>query len=125
MFKKVKKIIILIVIGIFLLIKIMIIFWQSLNFEWCSNVVVNGLKSVNSQTMHIAVSHSTNVKLQNVKINAPSGSPNTDGIHIASSRGVTVTGSTIKTGDDCISIGPGSMNLWIDKIGCGPGHGIR
>lgn len=88
-------------------------------------MVVRGLKSLNSQTIHIAISHSNNVKIQNVKITAPSGSPNTDGIHIASSRGVTVTGSTIRTGDDCISIGPGSMNLWIEQIGCGPGHGIR
>ncbi|KAL3525066.1 hypothetical protein ACH5RR_013438 [Cinchona calisaya] len=65
-----------------------------------------------------------NVKLQNLKISAPIGSPNTDGIHVESSMGITIAGSTIRTGDDCISIGPGSMNMWISKIGCGPGHGI-
>ncbi|XP_057777791.1 polygalacturonase-like [Salvia miltiorrhiza] len=97
---------------------------RSITFQWCSNVVVRGLSSLNSQTIHIAINHSNNIKIQNVKITAPSGSPNTDGIHIQSSRGVTVTGSTIRTGDDCISIGPGSMNLWIEQIGCGPGHGI-
>ncbi|KAH6778318.1 Pectin lyase-like superfamily protein [Perilla frutescens var. frutescens] len=97
---------------------------RSIALQWCSNVVIRGLTSLNSQTIHIAINHSNNIKIQNVKITAPSGSPNTDGIHIESSRGVTITGSTIRTGDDCISIGPGSMNLWMEGIGCGPGHGI-
>ncbi|KAL6504135.1 hypothetical protein OROGR_026058 [Orobanche gracilis] len=97
---------------------------RSMSFEWCSNVIVRGLRSFNSQTIHISINHSINVRVQNVKITAPSGSPNTDGINISSSRGVTVTDSVIRTGDDCISIGPGSMNLWMERIGCGPGHGI-
>ncbi|KAI3459862.1 hypothetical protein Pfo_016525 [Paulownia fortunei] len=97
---------------------------RSISFQWCSNVIVRGLTSFNSQTIHIAINHSSNIKMQNVKITAPSGSPNTDGIHIESSRGVTITDSTIRTGDDCISIGPGSMNVWMEQIGCGPGHGI-
>ncbi|KAL7085813.1 hypothetical protein ACP275_14G301000 [Erythranthe tilingii] len=97
---------------------------RSISFQWCSNVIVNGLSSFNSQTVHMAINECSNMKIQNVKITAPSGSPNTDGIHIESSRGVTITGCTIRTGDDCISIGPGSMNMYMDQIGCGPGHGI-
>ena len=98
---------------------------QSMMLMWCNDVLVSGLTSYNSQTIHIGIDHSSNMKLQNLKITAPSGSPNTDGIHVESSTGVTIVGSTIKTGDDCISIGAGTMNLWISNIGCGPGHGIR
>ncbi|KAL0432856.1 UNVERIFIED_CONTAM: Polygalacturonase [Sesamum latifolium] len=97
---------------------------RSISFQTCSNVVVSGLTSLNSQTIHIGINESSNIKIQNVKIIAPSGSPNTDGIHIASSRGITITGSTIRTGDDCVSVGPGSMNVYMERIGCGPGHGI-
>lgn len=98
---------------------------QSVSLFWCSNAVVSGLRSMNSQTMHIAIDNSNNILIQNVWIRAPSSSPNTDGIHVEASTGVTISASTIMTGDDCISIGSGSRNLWIERIACGPGHGIR
>ncbi|KAK6161573.1 hypothetical protein DH2020_004954 [Rehmannia glutinosa] len=31
-------------------------------------------------------------------------------------------GATVR--DDCVSIGPGTSNLWIENLSCGPGHGI-
>ncbi|MCD7454257.1 hypothetical protein HAX54_024140 [Datura stramonium] len=46
------------------------------------------------------------------------------GVDICMQLNSTIQHSIIQTGDDCISIGPGSMNMWIQKIGCGPGHGI-
>ncbi|MBA0665072.1 hypothetical protein Goklo_004987, partial [Gossypium klotzschianum] len=55
---------------------------------------------------------------------AAGNSPNTDGIHVQLSRNVEILSTSIKTGDDCISIGPGTENLWIEQITCGPGHGI-
>ncbi|KAM5548299.1 polygalacturonase-like [Rosa sericea] len=97
---------------------------RSVSIFWCSNVVVSGLRSLNSQTMHMAIDNSNNVLVKNVWISAPSGSPNTDGIHIEESTGITITASTIMTGDDCISLGSGARNLWIERIACGPGHGI-
>lgn len=66
-----------------------------------------------------------NVMVSNLRLNAPDQSPNTDGIHVQTSTGVTITGTTIKTGDDCVSIGPGTRNLWMERIQCGPGHGVR
>ncbi|WOK93288.1 hypothetical protein Cni_G01983 [Canna indica] len=65
-----------------------------------------------------------NKKFKYIKIIAPKDSPNTDGIHIAESSNIKVINSIIRTGDDCISIGPGSQNLRIASVFCGPGHGI-
>ncbi|OIT02015.1 PREDICTED: polygalacturonase-like [Nicotiana attenuata] len=97
---------------------------RSIQFMWCNDVLLRGLTSLYSQRVHVGINYSSSVRVEYVKIIAPSGSPNTDGIHVQNSRGVTIYGSIIKTGDDCISIGSGSMNLWIEKVGCGPGHGI-
>nr|GEZ09799.1 polygalacturonase-like [Tanacetum cinerariifolium] len=51
-------------------------------------------------------------------------SPNTDGIHLALSTGITILSSKISMGDDCVSIGPGNSNVWIEKVLCGPGNGV-
>ncbi|CAI0400634.1 unnamed protein product, partial [Linum tenue] len=97
---------------------------RNLHITNSNNVAVDGLTSVNSQKFHIAVTGSQNVKLQHITVHAPGNSPNTDGIHVAKSSFVTVLNSTISTGDDCISIGPGARNVWIERVGCGPGHDI-
>ncbi|KAG9145449.1 hypothetical protein Leryth_021445 [Lithospermum erythrorhizon] len=89
-----------------------------------NNVVISKLTSLNSQLFHVIVYGSRNIRLQGVKITASSTSPNTDGIHIQGSSYVTVSSTKIATGDDCVSIGPGSSNLWIENVVCGPGHGI-
>ncbi|KAL7219480.1 hypothetical protein ACSBR2_012516 [Camellia fascicularis] len=89
-----------------------------------NNIVINGLTSLNSQMFHIAIDGCHNVKVQGVKVSASGNSPNTDGIHIQLSSGVTISNSRIATGDDCVSIGLGSSNLWIENVACGPGHGI-
>nr|GFC35423.1 polygalacturonase [Tanacetum cinerariifolium] len=85
---------------------------RSISFLWSSNVVVRGLKSLYSELIHITVSNSNNMLLENMNIIAPSRSPNTDGIIIQSSTGITIRNSLFKTGDDCIAIGPGSKNIW-------------
>ncbi|KAJ9558791.1 hypothetical protein OSB04_013405 [Centaurea solstitialis] len=97
---------------------------RSISFMWSNNVVVSGLKSLYSQTIHVAVSQCSNILFEHMNIIAPSRSPNTDGFIVQSSTGVTIRNSLIKTGDDCIALGPGSKNVLIEKIACGPGHGI-
>ena len=98
---------------------------QSITFNWANNIVVSGLTSINSQFSHLVINSCNNVVVQNVKLIAPDLSPNTDGIHVQTSTGVTIKGSTMQTGDDCISIGPGTNNLLMSNIKCGPGHGVR
>ncbi|KAL8103623.1 polygalacturonase-like [Apium graveolens] len=97
---------------------------KSLAFYNSNKIIISGLASINSQMFHIVMDGCHNVKLQGVRVSASGNSPNTDGIHLQSSSGVTVLNSHISTGDDCISIGPGNSNVWIEKIACGPGHGI-
>lgn len=89
------------------------------------NVVVTGLTSINSRYFHISIGYCTNMILQYLKLIAPTSSPNTDGIHIQSSTGIRVSHSLITTGDDCVSLGQGAKDIRIERIACGPGHGIR
>lgn len=98
---------------------------QSMTFKGANGVEVNGLVSLNSQKMHLVINDCKNVVIRNVRIIAPDESPNTDGIHVQESTGITITSSILKTGDDCVSIGPGTKNMFMDRILCGPGHGIR
>ncbi|KAM4095060.1 hypothetical protein ACJW30_08G001600 [Castanea mollissima] len=73
---------------------------------------------------HIVFNGCQTVHVERIKIIASGNSPNTDSIHVQLSSNVAIVNSTIKTGDDCISIGPGTNNLWIEHIKCGPNHGI-
>ncbi|KAJ0093985.1 hypothetical protein Patl1_26950 [Pistacia atlantica] len=96
----------------------------TLEFSNSNNIFINGLTSLDSQKFHIVINGCNNVKAQGVKVSASGISPNTDGIHVQSSSDVTIMNSRIGTGDDCVSIGPGASNLWIENVACGPGHGI-
>ena len=100
-------------------------FLQTLGFTNSNNIMISGLTIVNSQMFNMVINGCHNVKVQGVKVSAAGNSPNTDGIHVQQSTGVTILNSKIGTGDDCVSIGPGTTNLWIENIACGPGHGIR
>ncbi|XP_040255504.2 polygalacturonase ADPG2-like isoform X2 [Aegilops tauschii subsp. strangulata] len=90
----------------------------------CADVELSQFSSKNSPQMHIAVCQSSKVHLTQLTITAPWDSPNTDGVHVDRSQDVRVTRSTIGTGDDCVSIGPGSRFVTVDGIVCGPGHGV-
>ncbi|KAJ4722322.1 polygalacturonase-like [Melia azedarach] len=89
-----------------------------------NNIRINRLLSLNSQMFHIVINRCQDVHVEGVKIIAAGDSPNTDGFHVQLSTNVMIDNSSIKTGDDCVSIGPGTKNLWIERVTCGPGHGI-
>ncbi|KMZ74478.1 Polygalacturonase, family GH28 [Zostera marina] len=88
------------------------------------NIKIVGLTSVNSNQQHIMIHKCEGVEVSGVHILAPESSPNTDGIHVMKSSNVRIIETSIKTGDDCISIGHGTKGLHIQNIECGPGHGI-
>ncbi|KAL0697342.1 hypothetical protein Bca4012_053464 [Brassica carinata] len=95
-----------------------------ISFSSANDVIISGVKSMNSQITHMTLNGCTNVAVRNVKLVAPKSSPNTDGLDVQLSTGVTFTGSTVQTGDDCVAIGPGTRNFLISKLACGPGHGV-
>ncbi|KAI3801855.1 hypothetical protein L1987_29972 [Smallanthus sonchifolius] len=95
-----------------------------LKFLSCSEGTLSNIYIVNSPQTHVLVLDSKGFNVDNVMIQSPQDSPNTDGIHIHSSHIIKITNSIIGTGDDCISIGDYSSNIDISNIECGPGHGI-
>ncbi|KAL5221006.1 hypothetical protein ABZP36_025719 [Zizania latifolia] len=97
---------------------------SSLTISNSRDVVVDGVTSVSSELFHVVVIQCRGVTVRRVTVEAPADSPNTDGIHIHKSMNVAVYDAKIRTGDDCVSVGPGNSNLWIERVACGPGHGI-
>ncbi|GJM92329.1 hypothetical protein PR202_ga08792 [Eleusine coracana subsp. coracana] len=96
----------------------------SLTISNSRGVEVDGVRSVDSEMFHVVVIQCERVTLRGVTVQAPADSPNTDGIHVHMSSHVAVFDARVSTGDDCVSIGPGNSNLWIERVACGPGHGI-
>lgn len=97
---------------------------QNLRFDFVTNSVVRDITSKDSKTFHFNVMGCNNVSFHHVKISAPETSRNTDGIHIGRSTGISITDTNIMTGDDCVSIGEGSQQINVERVTCGPGHGI-
>ncbi|KAI3448452.1 hypothetical protein Pfo_005117 [Paulownia fortunei] len=96
----------------------------AIRFFWSSNLTVQGLKIKNSPQFHFRFDSCHDVHIDSLYIKSPSGSPNTDGIHVENSNDVKIYNSVISNGDDCVSIGAGSYNVDIRNITCGPSHGI-
>ncbi|KGN56062.1 hypothetical protein Csa_011481 [Cucumis sativus] len=95
-----------------------------MKFNNVNTASIKNISSFDSKFFHFAVHASRDVTFDNVTVVAPANSPNTDGIHISTSSGINIMHSTIGTGDDCISLGPGSKMINISNVHCGPGHGI-
>ncbi|CAM8891059.1 unnamed protein product [Rhodiola kirilowii] len=96
----------------------------NIRFNFLTNSTIKDVTTKDSKNFHVNVLGCKNFTFKNFKISSPAESPNTDGIHIGRSTRVNITDSTIETGDDCISIGDGSQYVHIEKVKCGPGHGI-
>jgi galacturan 1,4-alpha-galacturonidase len=97
---------------------------QTLVLFYVTNGTVSGIKLLNSKFFHINIDTSKDITVKDVNITAPADVENTDGVHVGGSSNVRITNSTIGTGDDCVSIGPGSDGVMVNNITCGPGQGI-
>ncbi|XBH99979.1 hypothetical protein VPH35_129167 [Triticum aestivum] len=96
----------------------------TLELDGVTNSTVRGLRFVDSRGFHVSFHRSSRVAAEGLRIHAPASSRNTDGIHVGCSSHVRITDSVIGTGDDCVSVGPGSSDVVVTGIVCGPGHGI-
>jgi polygalacturonase len=82
-----------------------------------SNVLIEGIKAVNSPAWTINPVRCTNVTVTKVTIRNPADSPNTDGINPDSCRYVHISDCHIDVGDDCITIKSGIETEAADKRG--------
>ncbi|KAM3190145.1 hypothetical protein ACQJBY_068382 [Aegilops geniculata] len=96
----------------------------TLELDGVTNSTVRGLRFVDSRGFHLSFHRSSRVAAEGLRIHAPASSRNTDGIHVGCSSHVRIADSVIGTGDDCVSVGPGSSDVVVTGIVCGPGHGI-
>ncbi|XP_072984341.1 polygalacturonase At1g48100-like isoform X1 [Typha latifolia] len=96
----------------------------ALRFYGSTNVTVSGITIQNSPQFHLKFDSCQAVVVHGITVSSPGDSPNTDGIHLQNSVGVTIHHSDLACGDDCISIQTGCSNVYIHDVNCGPGHGI-
>ncbi|KAL5996213.1 hypothetical protein ACLOJK_026287 [Asimina triloba] len=96
----------------------------NLKFRKVNNSEIHDLYVRDSKGFHINFYGCENVRIYNMDISSPEDSPNTDGIHISRSTNIHISNCNIGVGDDCISIGAGNHGITVDKVFCGPGHGI-
>ena len=86
-------------------------------FAGCKNVLVENITIVDGPGGWACWVHDCDyVNFDKVKILCPLDFPNNDGIHINSSRDVTVSNCIIKTGDDCIVVRAANRSLRENKI---------
>ncbi|CAH2067813.1 unnamed protein product, partial [Thlaspi arvense] len=97
---------------------------MNIGFQFVRFSRIQHIKSINSKMGHINIYSAESFEISSVSIRAPGDSPNTDGIKIGSSKNMKIHHVDIGTGDDCIAILAGNINLDISSVTCGPGHGI-
>uniref|UniRef100_A0A251SRU4 Putative glycoside hydrolase, family 28, Pectin lyase fold/virulence factor n=1 Tax=Helianthus annuus TaxID=4232 RepID=A0A251SRU4_HELAN len=97
---------------------------KAIHFNGCPGLRLKGTTHINSPFLHISIKECQDVDIGNLQIKAPGNSPNTDGIDISDSSHVNIHDSNIQTGDDCVAINGGVVDINVTNVWCGPGHGI-
>jgi polygalacturonase len=88
-----------------------------IHFVNCKGVRIEGVKLVCSPSWTVHPLLCENVTIQNITIQNPPDSPNTDGINPESCRNVHISNCHVDVGDDCITIKSGVEDC-PEKIPC-------
>lgn len=83
----------------------------------CKNVLIQGVKMVNSPSWTVNPILCENVNIKGITIINPSDSPNTDGIDPESCLNVHISDCHIDVGDDCIAVKAGTEDT-ADRVPC-------
>ncbi len=70
----------------------------------CKDASISGLHLFNSGFWNLHLYNCDGVTVDGLEIDAPRGSPSTDGIDVDSSRNITIKNTSISNNDDCIAI---------------------
>jgi len=70
----------------------------------CKDVNVAGLHLFNSGFWNLHLYNCDGVTIDGLEIDAPRGSPSTDGIDVDSDRNVTIKNTSVSNNDDCIAV---------------------
>ena len=90
---------------------------RAIFFTSCKNVNIKDITMVNQPAGWSYWIHDCDfVTCDRLKINADVQYPNNDGIHINSSRNVTISNCSIVTGDDCIVVRANNASLPENKV---------
>jgi PKD repeat protein len=96
-------------------------------FAGCTRVLIQDVTLQNPPTFHMMLKNSNqDLTIQNIVINTPATSPNTDGMDLASTN-VLIRNCYISDGDDNIEIGGSSApaaDITISNCFFGTGHGV-
>ena len=77
----------------------------------CEDVTVQGITFRNSPSWNLHPCFSRKLNFLNVRVEAPSNSPNTDGFDPESCRDLRMLGTVFSVGDDCIAIKSGKIYM--------------
>ncbi len=77
----------------------------------CKNIVIEGLTFKNSPSWTIHPYYSEDIQFMGLNISNPYNSPNTDGIDPESCKNISIIGTKISVGDDCIAIKSGKYYM--------------
>ncbi|AQK82070.1 Pectin lyase-like superfamily protein [Zea mays] len=72
--------------------------------DFVNNGEVSGVTLLNSNFFHMNMYRRKDMLIKDVTVMAPGDSPNTDGIHMGDSSGITITNTVIGVGDDCMPL---------------------